>query len=389
MPASEMIIAEVPPKPKIKSNSAVNFRQRLPALDGLRGVAILAVFFYHYAGGAGLHANSAQFRVISALFALGWTGVDLFFVLSGFLITGVLYDTRDDPKYYRNFYARRVLRIFPIYYLVVAIYVCLGPFVGAHWKAGHLFFLVYLGYPAALVWPSLTTAAPFLPITHLWSLSVEEQFYSVWPWVIAKLRHPAAILRACALVAAFALVLRISIWASGLLNPGWATAFLLCRMDGLALGAAIAILVRGPQKTRVFKWAPTTFLLATGTMIGVFLARHTVNRNDPVVWTIGYSLIAIGCGSLMVLCLRPGSWGQRLFTVRMLRIFGKYSYGLYLYHFPLAVVLSPVREHFIALMHSFWMGGVPGSFCTSEDETNWNKRSSIWHEGRSIQQSRS
>src|ERR1700674_1734773 len=258
-----MAVAEIAVKPTVLRRKAFDFRNRLPALDGLRGIAILAVFFFHYAGGASVHSRSPIVRGILAALGLGWTGVDLFFVLSGFLITGILFDTHNDAGYYRNFYARRVLRIFPIYYLLVAVFLCLGPFAGAHWKAGHLFFLIYLGYPAALIWPSLTTAAPSLALTHLWSLSVEEQFYMVWPWVTAKLRRPTAILRGCLIVAASALAIRVLIWASGWPNADWPSAFLLCRMDQLALGAAIAILVRGPLQKRLLDWAPFTFVLAT------------------------------------------------------------------------------------------------------------------------------
>src|SRR5262245_25426509 len=108
--------------------------RHVPALDGIRGWAILAVFLFHYAG-----------RLPGA--AVGWAGVDLFFVLSGFLITGILLDTKDDPAYYRTFYARRSLRIFPIYYLFIAACLLLVPF--AVWQPAHAWFLVYLGYPAA------------------------------------------------------------------------------------------------------------------------------------------------------------------------------------------------------------------------------------------------
>lgn len=108
----------------------LDFRKRLPALDGLRGIAILAVFFYHYAGGLQKTAGSGWLHGLEKVFGFGWSGVDLFFVLSGFLITGILYDTRTDAGYYKKFYARRVLRIFPIYYLFIVIYLSLTPLIG-------------------------------------------------------------------------------------------------------------------------------------------------------------------------------------------------------------------------------------------------------------------
>ncbi|MGA2005887.1 MAG: acyltransferase [Terriglobales bacterium] len=350
-----MAVAEMATEQRIQTARTFDFRKRLPALDGLRGLAILAVFFYHYAGGVGAHTTSSAVRALSVVFALGWSGVDLFFVLSGFLITGILYDTQNDPEYYRNFYARRVLRIFPIYYLLVVIYLCLGLFLGAQWKPAHLFFLVYLGYPAALIWPSLTAAVPSLAVTHLWSLSVEEQFYMAWPWLVAKLRTRRAILLGCLVVAILALALRVCIWASGW-NPDWATGFLFCRMDQLALGAAISILIRGSLYERILRWAPVLAVCATAPVIAMFFVRHTVDRSDPVLWTIGYTLIASSYGTLLLLCLRPCSWVQALFSWSIWRTFGKYSYGLYLYHFPLAALLSPMRENFVTRLHSFWVG---------------------------------
>ncbi len=188
----------------------------IPALDGLRGLAILAVFFHHY-GAGGIDSSAAAVRWIATVCGLGWSGVDLFFVLSGFLITGILYDTRNDPAYYRKFYARRTLRIFPIYYLFAAIALLIVPL--SAWHKGDIFFLVYLGYPAALTWPALVSV--LIRITHLWSLSVEEQFYMLWPWLICRLRTPSRILilRAAAIVAS--LVLRIAF-------PGRAYAPLPC-----------------------------------------------------------------------------------------------------------------------------------------------------------------
>lgn len=351
-----IVAAEVVEDSEDQVSSALDFGTRLLALDGLRGAAILAVFFFHYAGGVGAHTSSVFLRRASAIFAVGWSGVDLFFVLSGFLITGILYDTRDDTSYYRNFYARRALRIFPAYYLLIAILACLGPFLGVHWGPGHLLFLVYLGYPASLIWPSLITVAPMLGITHLWSLSVEEQFYMVWPWLIAKLRSPDAILKGSIVVSALALLLRMLIWLSGWPISNWATGFLLCRMDELALGACIAILMRGPRQQSILRWAPFMFIVAGACVVSMFAIRKTVDRADATVWTVGYSLIGIFYGTLLLLCLKPASSFQRLFSWSVLRMFGRYSYGLYLYHFPLAVVLSPLRERFVSWTHSFWVG---------------------------------
>ena len=126
---------------ELSTPQSFNFRERWPALDGLRGVAILVVFFYHYAGGLAAKVSSGPIHALGMFFAFGWSGVDLFFVLSGFLITGILYDTQRDPRYYRNFYARRALRIFPPFYLLALVFILLTPVLGIHWKFAHVAFL--------------------------------------------------------------------------------------------------------------------------------------------------------------------------------------------------------------------------------------------------------
>jgi peptidoglycan/LPS O-acetylase OafA/YrhL len=122
------------------------------------------------------------------------------FVLRGFLIFGILYDTCYTPRYYPNFYARRALRIFPANYLVLAIYFLLTPSLHLYRKPELMFFLVYLGYLAAPVWPDLQIISPDVAVTHIWLLSAEQRFYLVWPWVIAKFNSGRVTLRACAVL---------------------------------------------------------------------------------------------------------------------------------------------------------------------------------------------
>jgi len=305
--------------------------KHIPALDGLRGLAILAVFFHHY-GAGGIHSSSAAVQWISTICGIGWSGVDLFFVLSGFLITGILYDTQQDPAYYRKFYARRTLRIFPIYYLFAVIALLVVPF--SAWHKGDLFFLAYLGYPAALIWPAILDIP--IRITHLWSLSVEEQFYMVWPWLTRKLRTPSYILCFCGLAIVLALCFRM-------IFPSWAYASLPCRMDGLALGAALSILFRSGFWKSCQKFALPLFAASVAVVILICVLRHTTAHDDPLIYTVGFSVIAVAYGALLVLALGPLG---KLFSVRALRMFGKYSYGMYLYHFPLTAVFERAKPFF-------------------------------------------
>jgi hypothetical protein len=127
---------------KERNFSPIDFKDRFPALDGIRAVAVTLVFMEHFGGGA--HGGRVL-NLINDIRVRGWVGVDLFFVLSGFLITGILFDKRNDSHYFKRFFARRSLRIFPVFYLVVAVLLALTPILHYQWRAGHLLFLIYMG----------------------------------------------------------------------------------------------------------------------------------------------------------------------------------------------------------------------------------------------------
>ena len=335
----------------------INSKKHLPPLDGLRGLAILLVFFYHYAGGLQHTAHSASMHVFGAIFGFGWSGVDLFFVLSGFLITGILFDTQDDPAYYKKFYVRRSLRIFPIYYIFLVVYGLLAFLhLDGRFHLGHVAFLFYLGYPATLLWPALESISPSVHFTHLWSLCAEEQFYLVWPWVISRLRTPFLIVTACVTAIAVAPALRTFFVLHHL--HAWEYAFLPSRMDALAVGGLIAILMRGRGKSITEKWALPVFLTSSLCVIGICVARRTADHADGLIGTAGFTFIAIAYGALLILAICSGSVLERIFSLPLLRLFGKYSYGIYLFHFPLSEFLSPRREAFISTTHSFVIGSI-------------------------------
>lgn len=332
------------------TQNLLTFRDRVPALDGLRGLAILAVFLFHYVGEGGTQPHGFLLRAIHGITRFGWAGVDLFFVLSGFLITGILYDTQGNAHYYRTFYLRRSLRIFPTYYLFLGLVAFVGVLLGVRWTAGHALFLVYLGYPGALILPNLIQI-PYIRLIHLWSLSLEEQFYLLWPFLILTLSTSRRILRLCLGLICLALTMRLLIWGNGWLDGKWAYMFLPFRIDSLALGAALAVLARGSSFQRVMKMAPYVLLLASA-ILGVLLAfsLNTRPTEAPQIWTLGFTLNALISGSLLLLALRPTGILVRLFNTKFLRKFGKYSYEMYLYHFPLAAILEPLRPAMI--LHS-------------------------------------
>ena len=203
---------------------------RLPALDGLRGIAVLLVLAFHcrYFFPPWMEKSARP-----TLDVLGWSGVDLFFVLSGYLITGILLDTKDSSSYFRTFYARRSLRIFPLYFSFVAAVLLL-----AQWRVHGFWYLTYLSN-----WqPGHGVNDGYL--SHLWSLAIEEQFYLIWPAVVWFV-PPGRLKWICIALAVTAAGLRpfagSQDQAAYRLTP--------CRMDSLALGAFVAIGMRHFEAT--------------------------------------------------------------------------------------------------------------------------------------------
>src|SRR5438046_2132847 len=209
------------------SRPTTKIRQKIPQLDGIRGVAILVVIIH----------NSGKFP---RLFANGWMGVDLFFVLSGFLITGILLDTKHSDGYFKNFYIRRCLRIWPLYYSVIFFVFVIVPFLRP--SQGHIVFeksSPWWSFPFFVqnfFVPHLTDAAASLAVT--WSLAIEEQFYLVWPWVV-RYCSASQLRRIAVSVICLSPVLRL-FWSFRNVDI-YTKSF--CSLDGLLAQALLALLV--------------------------------------------------------------------------------------------------------------------------------------------------
>jgi peptidoglycan/LPS O-acetylase OafA/YrhL len=214
-----------------ESRLLASINRYVPTLDGLRGIAILVVMLFHYMTG------SYHWPVLKQVFRLcrmGWLGVDLFFVLSGFLITGILLHTKSRPHYFRNFYVRRTLRIFPLYYVVL-----LGVFtVGALVSSLHTPTFLALQHRQVYLWTysvnwvnwfrsDLLFVADWIEANHFWSLAVEEQFYLVWPTVVFLLSS-RTLSSLCVVLVGGAWVLRMAGVAFHFVPP-------IFRADNLAL----------------------------------------------------------------------------------------------------------------------------------------------------------
>jgi peptidoglycan/LPS O-acetylase OafA/YrhL len=315
-----------------------------PELDGLRGIALLAVMLSHGAGRYILH-DSVVAKLFTYSMVPGWSGVELFFVLSGFLITGILLRTRTATNYFSSFYARRFLRIFPIYYVAVTA----GLLIAAHsaWWSSMLpplerTRLSYYFY--AQNWPFAWGNSAYMHVSvfgHFWSLAVEEQFYLVWPLVVWLLPE-RWILRLCAAGLVIALPLRFYMvhrYSESLLAMVLTTS----RMDGLLVGAILAILLRRGQIPLRWIYCTLGFGASILGYIAVFHHRELIATYFYMP-TLGITGFAALMGGFLALSQHPIRWLRRLLEARWLRATGKYSYGMYIYHVPLYLFLEHELE---------------------------------------------
>ncbi|MCU1321457.1 MAG: hypothetical protein JWM43_1106 [Acidobacteriaceae bacterium] len=320
----------------VRNFQPINFKTRFPALDGIRALAVTMVFFAHYGGGA---HGGIVLQLLNQLRSRGWTGVDLFFALSGFLITGILFDTRSDSHYFKRFFARRSMRIFPVFYLVCAVLLLLTPVFHYQWHWLQLTFLVYFGnffgnYNFDLyniVSPTVRSAS--VSIAHFWSLCVEEQFYLLWPIAVWLVRDRIRLIWIASIFSGIALLLRIWWCIVHPISPEtWIVRTLPFRMDALLLGGILALVLRGPNSDRWQRSCKWIFLGSLAILVPILLRQQGPGLDSPLVLTLGFTLIAFASVGLIGVTLRSGSPVFRLFHLWPLRVIGKYSYGFYIFH---------------------------------------------------------
>lgn len=256
-------------------------------------------------------------------------GVDLFFALSGFLITGVLYDTAHQDSKVRNFYARRALRIFPLFYAVLGGLLLLTPVLHMNWRPEHLLYFCYLSNMNSLLVPNFQSPSQWVNLGHLWSLAVEEQFYLLWPFVVWNVRSRKTLLRIILGVLIAGPILRALLLVGGV-APLDMSRLLIARADSLLFGGGVALLVRGPAAHRIR--ANRVFLGSVLLLIGLVALAHGPEATSWWIAIIGYSVIALCSASLIFLAQQGAHWVISAFDNSFLRFFGRYSYGLYLFH---------------------------------------------------------
>ena len=313
------------------NHSTVEAIQHVPELDGIRGIAILLVLLYH---------SHVPFFI-----NMGWSGVDLFFVLSGFLITSILLNTKKSPSYFSSFYARRMLRIFPLYFSFLFAYFCvLLPLAHQFGRAqeftnaGQSWYWFYL--------QNWWSGSGTLWLAHFWSLAVEEQFYLVWPLLVFLLSR-----RALAYSSVFMLVgclmLRVMFVRHHAL-PEVIHRVTVFRIDTLALGGLVAVLVACGIRQSRFK---------TPALLGVALLAiglRWVPAHSKQMLTVGFTGVAIASAYLVFYAV-TNTGSSALFSTalrsRLLQKFGKYSYGLYILHLPIVRWLAISRDAFLSNAH--------------------------------------
>lgn len=306
---------------RLQSDERLIAPSYIPELDGLRGLAIGSVLIYH------CHQKLVS-SGLDSVAQWGWVGVNLFFVLSGFLITGIILDSRSDPQFFRNFYARRGLRIWPVYVLLLLLNYAIVPFLfgGSWWMLHELRsapWLHYIFFVQNLFFISLPgTMGP------TWSLAIEEQFYVFWA-PVARFVKNASLVPILIGVLILSPVLRA-------VNNGFLTkTHTLTHLDGLAIGALIAMGLRSDLLSRTM-WKR---LALAGIVIGAFGMFIIIVNGSP----LGDSFLALGFGGMLVMGLlvtgKRSAYGSFL-KARPIKFLGTISYGLYMTHILCFVVIG-------------------------------------------------
>ena len=319
---------------------------RIPTLDGVRGLAILAVLVYHFADQFKLDFVSGAEKTVLAVCLSGWIGVDLFFVLSGFLITGILCDTKGSSNYFRSFFGRRFLRIFPLYYAFLFLVCFAGPAVSSSLaERAHLMRSDVAWYLAYLSNFLVAVRGKFNHVDagYLWSLAVEEQFYLVWPVMILLLRRRGLVTLITCLFAG-SLLLRLWALSRGVsVDAVYAIPF--THLESLTMGSLLAIALRTNLNRKMLSAClSAAAVLSLIAVLTIGVTRGNFKFYDATVAKWGVTLCAIVFGyvvwSSVLIAANPRSTHYRWLASPFLRSFGKYSYCIYLVHVPVGEAME-------------------------------------------------
>ena len=312
--------------------------EHVPSLDGVRGIAILAVFFFH--------CSLRLEGLWSVAGSWGWMGVDLFFVLSGFLITGILLDTHGARSrfYYGGFYGRRVLRIVPAF-LALMVALVVAPALTGQSSATHGLFVMHEPWYWAFLANGLIAFYGWggvIPQTApLWSLAVEEQFYLIWPSVVRRITTRGIVRLGIALIA-LASIARLVLALYGV-NGNTLYVSMPTRADLLAWGALLAALVRTPNGVSVIRRLLWPALAGASVVVAAVVLREwSPFFSNRAMVIAGYPAIAVSAACLVAIAI---VYDPPVLRLSWLRGIGKVSYGFYLWHMTAIAVLVQLLPH--------------------------------------------
>jgi peptidoglycan/LPS O-acetylase OafA/YrhL len=293
--------------------------RRIPELDSLRGIAALSVLLYHF---------------WPEFFPLGWSAVDLFFCLSGYLITSIILANLGTERFTINFYARRSLRIWPIYYLTLIAVIVVSRFQATPLPLDGLPY--YLTYTQNIQYYWFAVPPPFpFAMNHTWTLALEEQFYLIWPALVSVASRRGIVLLSSALV-------MMSFWARLVGFNSW---ILLARCDGFALGGLLAAMPLC-RSVRIVPYFCAMVFISLSVIVGITLPRGITSPIAPLDYP-AWEILAVNlfyAGILGLTVIATGSPVLAALRARPLRYLGQISYGLYLYHPLVEIYGEAVRQ---------------------------------------------
>ena len=327
---------------------------RVKELDGLRGIAVVLVMALHIFKRASYFTEHPVLLGITNITTVGWVGVDIFFTLSGFLITSILLKSKTGEHYFRNFYVRRILRIFPLYYAAIALVLLFAPKVEEEFTAQ-----INTALPIMLLyqqnWAMLFKdfhITQYLGIT--WSLAIEEQFYLLWPFIVYKLDREKLIKFSIGYIVVSFLTRTVGtlFWH----DLPQATSFFFyasfARFEEMLFGGLLAVfLTYDGAKEKVRRFAAPVFFASLTTFIALcFLSLPGLPHPDYASLPLtlgGYTSAALFTVGLIGVFIThpPQDLLRRIFANPVLTFLGKYSYSMYLFHMTAALILLDVFWH--------------------------------------------
>lgn len=312
--------------------------EHLTELDGIRGLAILTVTIYRF--GRDLPTDSWNGQILASIFQVGSRGVELFFVLSGFLITNILIQAKGSAGYFKNFYARRSVRIFPLYFAALFLFLWVIPWAmpSSHPFGDAESRQFYLWTYQSNLWMSYEDRWCFGGLDHFWSLAVEEHFYLIWPFVIGLLCLRTSLVLAVA-VTVVASGTRI-LWSALAISNVAPDVHTLMRCDGLLIGAILAMLAHASSLVSFRIWAIRALPVLILMGVGLDMTGRRILTIGSTVWPLAWFALL-----LILLTSSRDSRLARVFDGYWLRNLGKYSYGMYVFQSPLIPLAAPLLAY--------------------------------------------